>query len=224
MASTTPSILVFVTSREPNTGSTCTRQTESRARSVAPRTVLTFRLRSRLNTSRHVWTMARTARPRRGRSTAPSSRPARRRTAACRAAVSGTSAVAPSPPTISFVRKASRRPRLVPAGFADERPLLELPGTAPPLSEPPPPPPPHHAFDGSSNGCRAAHRSPLGRRRRRAAPKAEWLSYPTIPTPERVPTPDLCRSAECSILSLLNRPTRQRMEHSESRRTLSSQT
>lgn len=31
--------------------------------------------------------------------------------------------------------------------------------------------PPHHTFDGSSSSCRAARRSPLGRRRRRAAPK-----------------------------------------------------
>ena len=45
--------------------------------------------------------------------------------------------------------------------------------TAPPVSEPPPRPL-HHVFDASSSSCHAARRSPLGRRRRRAAPRAFW--------------------------------------------------
>ena len=36
------------------------------------------------------------------------------------------------------------------------------------------PHPPHHAFDGSSSSCRAAGKSPLGRRRRRAAPGGDY--------------------------------------------------
>ena len=37
-----------------------------------------------------------------------------------------------------------------------------------------------------------------------------------VSAPERTPTPDLCRSAECSILPPPNCPSRQRMEHSQS--------